>query len=69
MAMMARTARFPIRRFTSHDAMKTEEYRYWQSRPAHERLAAVAALSAEAYHLKDAADVRRLRRTPVRVER
>jgi hypothetical protein len=32
--------------------MKDEEYAYWQSRPAHERLAAVTELSIQAYRLK-----------------
>jgi hypothetical protein len=69
-AVMDRAARFPIRRFASLDAMKAEEYRYWQGRPAHERLAATAEISAEAYRAKDAMiDVSRLRRTLVRVER
>jgi hypothetical protein len=67
--MIARTVRFSIRRVASHEAMKAEEYRYWQSQPAHARMAAVASLSAEAYHLKDVADVQRLCRTLVRIER
>ena len=36
-----------IRRFTSFEAMKADEYAYWQSRPVHERLAAVTELSIE----------------------
>jgi hypothetical protein len=41
-----------LRRFTSFEAMKAEEYAYWQSRPVHERLAAVTELSIEGYRLK-----------------
>jgi hypothetical protein len=67
---MGRAERFPIRRFVSLDAMKAEEYRTWQGRPAHERLAATADISAQAYRSKDATvEVSRLRRTFVRVER
>lgn len=43
-----------LRRFTSFEAMKADEYAYWQSRPAHERLAAVTELSIEGYRLKGA---------------
>jgi hypothetical protein len=32
--------------------MKADEYRYWQSRPAHERLDAVEEMIATAYALK-----------------
>ena len=32
--------------------MKADEYRYWQSRPAYERLDAVEKLIREAYELK-----------------
>jgi hypothetical protein len=41
-----------IRIYTSHKEMKADEYRYWQSRPAHERMAAVAELTLAAYALK-----------------
>jgi hypothetical protein len=30
-----------VRKYSSFDDMKADEYRYWQSRPAHERLDAV----------------------------
>ena len=36
-----RMDRLVIRKFASFDAMKADEYRYWQSRPAYERFAAV----------------------------
>jgi len=52
------------------DAIKAQEYRYWQSRPVHERIAAVSELSQALYAMKGAApDVPRLDRTLVRFER
>ncbi len=41
-----------IRKYPSFDDMKADEYRYWQSRPAHERLDAVEELIESAYALK-----------------
>ena len=41
-----------IRIYTSHKEMKADEYRYWQSRPAYERMAAVSELTLAAYELK-----------------
>jgi hypothetical protein len=38
-----------IRKFTNFEEMKAEEYRYWQSRPVHERVAAVSELTDEGY--------------------
>jgi hypothetical protein len=59
-----------IRRYTNFEEMKADEYRYWQSRPIHERVAAVAELTQEHYALKDAKpDAPRLQRTLVRFER
>ncbi len=59
-----------IRRYTSLDEMKADEYRYWQSRPVHERLAAVSELTEEGYRLKGMEpDAFRLLRTLVRIER
>jgi hypothetical protein len=59
-----------IRRYTDFDEMKADEYRYWQSRPVHERLAAVSQLTQEQYAMKgEAPDVPRLQRTLVRFER
>jgi hypothetical protein len=43
-----------IRVYTSHKEMKADEYRYWQSRPVYERMAAVAELTLAAYALKGA---------------
>jgi hypothetical protein len=59
-----------IRKYTSFDELKADEYRYWQSRPVFERVAAVSELTQEHYALKSAAaDVPRLQRTLVRLER
>ena len=41
-----------IRVYTSFDEMKADEYRYWQSRPVHERIAAVSELSQAHYAMK-----------------
>ncbi len=52
------------------DEIKTEEYRYWRSRPVHERIDAVSELTQAMYALKgEAPDVPRLQRTLVRFER
>ena len=41
-----------IRKYTDFNEMKADEYRYWQSRPAHERLDAVEEMIETAYALK-----------------
>jgi hypothetical protein len=41
-----------IRKFSSHEEQRAEDYRYWQSRTPAERLAAVWELTALAYRLK-----------------
>jgi hypothetical protein len=52
------------------EEIKADEYRYWQSRPLHERMAAVSEIAQEHYALKGAVrDVPRLQRTLVRFER
>ncbi len=52
------------------DEIKADEYRYWQSRPLHERIDAVSELTQAMYALKgEALDVPRLQRTLVRFER
>jgi hypothetical protein len=59
-----------IRRYTDFEEMKADEYRYWQSRPVHERLAAVAELTEQGYRMKGVGpDAFRLQRTLVRFER
>ena len=59
-----------VRKFANFDEMKADEYRYWQSRPAYERVAAVAELTEEGYKLKGfKPDAFRLDRTFVHFER
>ena len=59
-----------IRKYTDFDQMKADEYRYWQSRPVHERVAAVSELTQEQYAMRgEAPDVPRLQRTLVHFER
>ena len=41
-----------IRKYTRLKEMKADEYRYWQSRPAHARLDAVEEMIATAYAIK-----------------
>jgi hypothetical protein len=41
-----------LRKYTSLDEMKADEYRYWQSRPACERLDAVEEMVEAAYAIK-----------------
>lgn len=62
-----------IRKFTgpaAFEEIKAEEYRYWQSRPIHERVAAVSELTQELYAMKgEVQGVPRLQGTLVRFER
>jgi hypothetical protein len=59
-----------IRIYDSLDEMKTDEYRYWQSRPVHERMDAVVELTLAMYAMKGtASDVPRLQRTLVHLQR
>jgi hypothetical protein len=70
LAMMDRKTRFPIRRYTSLQAMKADEYEYWLERPAHERMDAVTEMTAEAYGLADLApDASRLQRILIHLKR
>jgi hypothetical protein len=41
-----------IRKYSDFDEMKADEYRYWQSRPVHERMDAVEEMIKTAYALK-----------------
>jgi len=41
-----------IRKFASHEEQRAETYRYWQSRPAGERLAAVWEATLAAWEAK-----------------
>jgi hypothetical protein len=59
-----------VRKYTDLNEMKADEYRYWQSRPVHERVNAVSELTQEHYAMKGTApDVPRFQRTLVRLER
>jgi len=54
-----------LRKYTNFDDIKPDEYRYWQSRPVHERMDAVEEMILAAYALKGweiAPDVPRLQR-------
>jgi hypothetical protein len=67
---MDRKSRFEIRRYESLEAMKADEYAYWQQRPGHERIAAVSEITSAAYGLKALRpDVPRLQRTLVHLKR
>ena len=58
-----------IRKYANFDDMKADEYRYWQSRPVHERMDAVSEMTLAADAMKGAApDVPRLQRTLVRLQ-
>ena len=60
-----------IRKFSNHEEQRAEVYRYWQSRPAAERLAAVWEATLAAYAFKgfhyDASQ--RSERTLIRIQR
>ena len=59
-----------IRKYTSHAEMKADELRYWQSRPVHERMAAVSELTTMCYAMKGLVpDVSRLQGPVVRLPR
>jgi hypothetical protein len=67
---MDRKSRFEIRCYGSLEAMKADEYAYWQQRPGHERIAAVSEITSEAYGLKALRPgVPRLQRTLVHLKR
>jgi hypothetical protein len=59
-----------VRKYTSFDEMKADEYRYWQGRPVSERIGAVEEMIETAYSLKGwkiEPDVPRLQRPFVRL--
>jgi hypothetical protein len=60
-----------VRIYRSQDEMKADEYRYWQSRPAHERMDAVEEIIRATYQMKglEDADVSRLQAPPVCLQR
>ena len=58
-----------LRKFTSFEAMKDEEYRYWASVSPEERFAAGHQLSVEAYRAYGySADGSELKRVAARIE-
>jgi len=57
-----------IRRYTSLDDMKRDEYREWRKLSPIERLDAAAELSMAAYRFKDPNVPERLQRTLVRLQ-
>ena len=59
-----------IRKHTSFDALKAEQYREWQKLPAEKRMEAVAEMTLAAYQMKEpTSDPRRLQRTLVHLQR
>jgi hypothetical protein len=65
-----------ITRYDSLASMKQDEYRYWQQRPDHERIAAVSELTRHIYDLKNQnrkkntkLNVQRLQRILVHIKR
>jgi hypothetical protein len=59
-----------IRRYTSFEAMKADEFREWQRLSGYERIKATAELSFFLYQLKEPGrDLRRLQRTLVSIQR
>ena len=59
-----------ITRYSSHEAMKADQYRAWQSLPASERIRAVMDLTLDLYSLKgEVRDAPRLQRTVIRLQR
>ena len=59
-----------VRVYSTFAEMKADEYRYWQSRPAHERMDAVSEMVLAAYAMKGAQlDVPRIQRTVIVLER
>ena len=63
-----RQATCTIKRLTSFESMKADEYAYWQSVPTHVRMAAISELTTMAYAMKGI-HVSRLQRTLVRTKR
>jgi hypothetical protein len=59
-----------VRKYSSFEAMKADEYRSWQEMRPHERLDAAAELSMGAYRMKEPSGnvPARLQRTLVRLQ-
>lgn len=59
-----------LQKYSSLDAMKAAEYRYWQAVPAYERIKAAWRISAELYRLNGVLpDAQSLRSSFVRLQR
>lgn len=60
-----------LRIYRSHGEMKADEYRYWQSRPPHERMDAVEEITLATYRMKgvEESGVSRLQGPPVCLQR
>jgi hypothetical protein len=59
-----------VRTYSSLKEMKADEYRYWQSRSAEDRMNAVSEMTLAAYTMKGAVpDVSRFQRTVVVLQR
>lgn len=56
---------FTSRLYTSREEMKSDQYHYWQSRPAHERMDAVTELTTQVFLMKGANPVVQGFRGPV----
>lgn len=64
---MNRAQRFTLKRYSSLDDMKMDEFAYWQGRPGHERLKAASDVSSRLYAAKHGSvDVSGLRRSLAR---
>lgn len=60
-----------LRIYRSHGEMKADEYRYWQSRPPHERMDAVEEITLATHRMKgvEESGVSRLQGPPVCLQR
>ena len=59
-----------VRTYDSLKEVKDDEYRYWQSRPVHERMSAVSEITLAAYAMKGIIpNVRRLERVAICLQR
>jgi len=64
---MTQASTWTLTRYHDIDAMKADEYRYWQAQPGHVRIAAISRLTSEQYAMKGH-DVPRLQRTVVALQ-
>ena len=59
-----------IRRFSNPGAMRSEQLRYWRSRPGYERVEAISEITTTAYALKTGGEfVPRFQRSIRRIQR